>query len=599
MRVGVDAKPVVLLLRSANRNFPVDLGPELAGAGYRVESLGTLQEFIACPARHEPQLVLLEIGSLAEVDRAVVAVDWTEHVQPFAPARFVLLLASKNLSLGEKSAKLASAEVIVLPVPTRNLLFKLELQGRLLRKPAPTDAPRAEGFSAKLEEVVGPSGRRVLVVRGREPKEGAWNHNGMTPSGKVRWRWVNAPGTREPVLPSSFSWTAESESAPRFDEEKRAWLLEGEGDRLACQVGEETVYAAAAEFSSREDTGESEGRSEPFVPPGGEAQSRGTNSATSPDSRIAADRKSGAGAVAERARAPAPVSSFVPEPRAVPAENAPTPREEQSRAGSPGSSRTPQPPAKRPAASDAREPVAGTERPVNPTFTGEKAPKPGGKSPSAPGDAPPSDRDESPVNSSGASARAEVPWGARDSTSTSRGGVRPRSATDGAPDAAADRAKKISGVPESPEEEPPGASAPGAETPAEEPPKENLGVAEAVPPWALRPGEVPLPEASAKAAASLTAAPVAPLADRPAPTSLPSLGAPVPSLDDTAPLATESPRTETGPTKVHRDAPAPAPAAAPERRDRTVTEEATIPGKTVRSTDEPAAPSERRREEMG
>jgi hypothetical protein len=274
MRVGVDAKPVVLLLRSANRNFPVDLGPELAGAGYRVESLGTLQEFIACPARHEPQLVLLEIGSLAEVDRAVVAVDWTEHVQPFAPARFVLLLASKNLSLGEKSAKLASAEVIVLPVPTRNLLFKLELQGRLLRKPAPTDAPRAEGFSAKLEEVVGPSGRRVLVVRGREPKEGAWNHNGMTPSGKVRWRWVNAPGTREPVLPSSFSWTAESESAPRFDEEKRAWLLEGEGDRLACQVGEETVYAAAAEFSSREDTGESEGRSEPFVPPGGEAQSR-------------------------------------------------------------------------------------------------------------------------------------------------------------------------------------------------------------------------------------------------------------------------------------------------------------------------------------
>lgn len=242
----MDKRARVLLLRTASRNFSLDIQPDLLSAGYDLTTIHSLQEYIGSPSRREPQLVLLEIGTLSDLDRAVAVVEWTEHTQPLAPARYILLLASKHLSLGDRATRLAAAEIVTLPQPARNVLFKLELQSRLLRAPAKTNAVEARvraGFTAQPEEVPGPGKRRVLAIRGPGPQDGSWRQGETAPSGKVRWRWVQAPARA--AANSPFSWTAESRSAPRFDEKVSAWVVEGEGDSVACQHGGESLYSAS------------------------------------------------------------------------------------------------------------------------------------------------------------------------------------------------------------------------------------------------------------------------------------------------------------------------------------------------------------------
>ncbi|MGZ3670307.1 MAG: hypothetical protein ACXWR4_10405 [Bdellovibrionota bacterium] len=251
----------VLILRSTSRNFPLDLEPELVTAGYTVVSLANLHAYVASPMRQVPQLLVLEIGSLADLDRALVVVDWNEHVQPLAPARYILLMASKNLSLGDRAAKLGGAEISVLPQPTRNLLFKLELQTRLLRS-APARSAHKEGFSAHIEEVHGPGRKRVMIIKGPGAKEGAWQNHGGTPTGKVRWRWVKPQGAK-PSAGDAFTWQVETGAAPRFSAEVAAWVVEEAGASLVCQHQGETLYASPV--LAPETSLGPEGRTEKFV----------------------------------------------------------------------------------------------------------------------------------------------------------------------------------------------------------------------------------------------------------------------------------------------------------------------------------------------
>jgi hypothetical protein len=230
-----------------------------------VSSLESLHAYIACPARSRPQLLVLEIGNRADLDRALIVLDWNEHVQPLAATRYVLLMGSKHLSLGDRAAKLASAEIATLPQPTRNILFKLELQTRLLRT-APPPVRSKEGFSAKVEERPGTSHRRVLVVRGPNPKEGSWNRGEGTPSGKIRWRWVKSPGT-PPAATDHFQWRVDSRQAPRFEESSHAWLAESD-DEAACVVDGKTLYSVqVSEVIHANEEEEKSGRSEKFISP--------------------------------------------------------------------------------------------------------------------------------------------------------------------------------------------------------------------------------------------------------------------------------------------------------------------------------------------
>ncbi|HEY8279499.1 MAG TPA: hypothetical protein VIH99_07750, partial [Bdellovibrionota bacterium] len=185
--MGDEAKTKVLLLRSTSLHFPLDIEPELAKAGYQVIELNGLDEFISSGARSQPFLAVIEIGARTDVERAMIVYDWSEHVQPQAPGRYLLLMASKNLQLGERARNLGAVEVAVLPMPMRNLLFKLELQQRIVKGiPAAGSAARApEGFSAQVEENA-QEHKRVLVIRGPGAKEGQWKESGDTPSGKIR-----------------------------------------------------------------------------------------------------------------------------------------------------------------------------------------------------------------------------------------------------------------------------------------------------------------------------------------------------------------------------------------------------------------------------
>lgn len=235
-------KNPVLLLRSTSRNFPLDLVPELERAGHPLHAVESIEDFIASPLRARPFLAVLEIGHLADLDRALIVFDWTEQMQPLAPARYLLLLSSKNITLGEKAMRFGSAEVATLPQPARNLLFKLELQSRLLTSQDAAKRTRARGFSTELGEGAGK--RRILVARGQDEKAGQWRMGESSPQGKIRWRWIRNPERETPGEKEEFHWLAESQEAPRFDKKLDAWVIEGDAPNLLCFRGEAQIFRA-------------------------------------------------------------------------------------------------------------------------------------------------------------------------------------------------------------------------------------------------------------------------------------------------------------------------------------------------------------------
>jgi len=257
----MEKKPVVLILRSSNRHFPLDLAPELEKANYEVTCLAGLEDYIGSPARNHPFLAVMEIGGTVDLDRALVVFEWAEMMQPLAPARFLLLLAHKNISLAGCTQLFGSAEFAVLPQPTRNLLFKMALQHRLLSSPQPEKKPKSEGFTARVEER-GIERQRILVMRGQTESQGKWNDEGQSLSGKIRWRWVRRP-TAEKTPADAYSWIADSLKEPQFDPDSNGWLMEGEDDDLVCEHQGKELYSARKTMEAEART-----KAEAFVGPG-------------------------------------------------------------------------------------------------------------------------------------------------------------------------------------------------------------------------------------------------------------------------------------------------------------------------------------------
>lgn len=238
----------VLVLSSANQHFPPGFDDAIRQAGHCVDREEVLESFLANQARTEPFLALFEIGNAADIERALMAHEWIETVQPLASSRSLLVLASRNIELGERRRRFGGAEIITLPQPARNFLFKVELQLKLV---ASEQAKAPEGFAILAGDRAASRGERVLVLRGPRPEKGTWQANGDTPRGSVRWRWIKStkPASAlsgEAGAAAELSWEVESKEEPLYDEKRKAWIVRDEAADLRCfNKGQEFLPAHA------------------------------------------------------------------------------------------------------------------------------------------------------------------------------------------------------------------------------------------------------------------------------------------------------------------------------------------------------------------
>ncbi|MGE3262886.1 MAG: hypothetical protein AB7K68_13980 [Bacteriovoracia bacterium] len=248
--------PIILFLTSTSLHFPLDLQEVLVNEGHEAKRIDSIDDFLSSPDRHRPYLAVLEVGSTDDLDRAQLAYEWCEIVQPIAECRVLLLIASKNIVLGERAARFGGAEIAHLPLPLKNLLFKIDLQKRLLFSDQGNTARakrHSAGFSASFEERP-PNMERVLLVRGPGPKSGHWQEAADSPQGKIRWRWVATPKSEaEQELESlGIAWVAESRSKPVFEESNQAWAIEDPAAELLGFKKNKQVYSAQAAFTAQE-----------------------------------------------------------------------------------------------------------------------------------------------------------------------------------------------------------------------------------------------------------------------------------------------------------------------------------------------------------
>lgn len=218
----------LFLLQSSNRNFPSDTQKALQDLGCSLVLFRSLSEIMETPLRKSPFVCVLEVGGAEELDRAYLAQEWCETIQPFSRAKFIYLLASKHILVDE--SKTRGAEIVHLPVVPRNLLFKIELQHRLLEK-EPEKKLNALGFRG---ERIQPEGEKKRVFSFTGPRKGKWESAGLSPSGKVRWRWISS----EPMDVSKtfgLSWISRSDAPPKLEEASGQWQIEGEDGDVLCQ----------------------------------------------------------------------------------------------------------------------------------------------------------------------------------------------------------------------------------------------------------------------------------------------------------------------------------------------------------------------------
>ncbi|RYZ97757.1 MAG: hypothetical protein EOP11_21600, partial [Proteobacteria bacterium] len=225
-------KPEILVLSSSANYIALKLEKDLKDRPFT--RLADLEDYIGSERRRKPFLLIMEVANSDDVDRALIAYEWAETVDPQAPARF-LILAAKHITFDDRQARLRGLELAFLPVNNRNLLFKVDLQLKLLLSaPAvgagggalPSKAPT--GFTAEMASLPGRPGR-VMVLRG--PERGGWKKE-TAPGAKVRWRWIDEEGAAAAAASADagvrITWAAESEEEPIREESLAAWVLSGE-----------------------------------------------------------------------------------------------------------------------------------------------------------------------------------------------------------------------------------------------------------------------------------------------------------------------------------------------------------------------------------
>jgi hypothetical protein len=245
-------KPQILVLSSTSNYLALNLEKDLKERPFT--RLEHLEAYISSDRRSIPFLLILEVANAEDADRAVVAYDWAETIDPRAPARF-LILAAKNITFGERTAKLRSLETAYVPINSRNLVFKVDLQLKLLEKtvaalPAEgTETPKPRrGFVAEMASLPGRP-ERVMVLRGAT--HGEWRRDPV-PGAKVRWRWIDeeGPGQAGPAAEAEIkiSWAAESSAPPAFEAQADGWVLSGVEPDVKAYRDEEEIFSARKVF---------------------------------------------------------------------------------------------------------------------------------------------------------------------------------------------------------------------------------------------------------------------------------------------------------------------------------------------------------------
>ena len=238
----------ILVLTSTNRNFPLNLERELKDRSFH--RLNGLDEFISSPLRTQPFLLILEVGATEDIERALIAFEWGETVQPLAAGRFLLIVA-KNISLGDRAARFRGAEMAFIPLNARNLAFKLDLQLKLLAAaPAPSPAAR-EASSGFIGEMAALPGRpeRVMVLRGPGPKRGGWRPAENAQGARVRWRWVESGAQAKAAEELQMRWEAESKNPPVYEEKQKAWVIDDPAADVKCLTKDKEIYSARKEIA--------------------------------------------------------------------------------------------------------------------------------------------------------------------------------------------------------------------------------------------------------------------------------------------------------------------------------------------------------------
>jgi hypothetical protein len=258
----------VLILRSSRGNFPEDISDMLSKAGISAISVDGLDAFISCPARREPFLLIIEIGSKFDLDRALLAHEWAETVQPFAPSHYLLLQGDRQMKMEEAHRRFSATDLVPLPFTPKSLRFKVDLHLKLLAGKKQARIP-AQGFTANVEHVTRLA-KRVLVLRGQSPSDGKWIEDGSLPEGAIRWRWVRlaSPRPKEEEA-KDLRWEVDSAKEPEYVTEAKGWLLESVNDNLRCLRGDELIFSYQKRLEP--EGGGLADREEAFAPvPGGD-----------------------------------------------------------------------------------------------------------------------------------------------------------------------------------------------------------------------------------------------------------------------------------------------------------------------------------------
>jgi hypothetical protein len=234
----------ILVLSSSNRNFPLDVQEAINSGGQNAIRFPALADFFSSPLRKKPYLAILEIGCPEDINRSILAFEWSLAEE--TPSRFLLLLSSKYLQLNEKALRFGGAEITTLPLPKKNLLFKVELQLKLLLSDKPKPPTKSQiAFQVEVE-LPASEKQRILKIKGPSPQEGKWNQEiKPSPSGKIRWRWVRSEISEKKEIENFLpTWTLTSDSAPIYLQEEKAWMVEDASADLVGTFEEEEVYSS-------------------------------------------------------------------------------------------------------------------------------------------------------------------------------------------------------------------------------------------------------------------------------------------------------------------------------------------------------------------
>ncbi|MCO5144348.1 MAG: hypothetical protein M9962_14775 [Oligoflexia bacterium] len=232
-----------LILATENRNFPKPTNQILASANFQFCTFTHLSEYFFSQNTQKAHVTIIEIGSVEDFERAKIISEWEECGNSGASYRMVFVFASKNI-YQEFSKKLKFHESFYFPLSDKNLLFKLELQHRLL------EASDKQEEKTLFQFEGGPQKKdRVFYIKGPSNKQGQWKKHETAPEGGTRWCWIENTASLE-ERKNYFQWTVKSDTEPTYEEAQSAWMIQSTNPDLNYSTRGRLVLSLTPELES-------------------------------------------------------------------------------------------------------------------------------------------------------------------------------------------------------------------------------------------------------------------------------------------------------------------------------------------------------------